>query len=291
LARILQEEIIEGEMKVDDLRTLKFNQLLKLEADRPGLLLFAFTTWGRAHQKVDIDHFESYAMPQLGNQFTIDFRENTEAYWKVGADNMLPPEVREITVWPQGDRSKERISNRRVGLKGSLKNTKSGFFDEKGYIPIFSGDVVMVGHPVEAKKNTPPHNESDEKSQSPTDDGEFRAQKEVGESASPESISFEGGLMSSEELQKYRKPDGTWNLEEAIQTYEAEHGKEDEAYLKSLWKNLKSEDLKGDLSEGRYEVLKQKKIDARDLSIVFNAPERRDRRGYAGEAAHKYENE
>ena len=97
--------------------------------------------------------------------------------------------------------------------------------------------------------------------------------------------------MSSEDLTKYRKADGTWNLEEAMQKYETEHGKDDEIYLKELWKKSKKEAVEGDLKPGHYDFLKQKKMDAKDLNAVLNTPERREWKRYAGEAAQYYANE
>jgi lysophospholipase L1-like esterase len=141
LARIIQEEIIEAKMEAEDLKTLSMEELIALEEEQPGILLFAFTTWGDRHAHVAIEDFKLYQSPQQGVELEIDFRGNENAYHHLGADDILPPEVRRITVIP-GDGGAVRTSTRRVGLKGG---DKSGFFDDRGYIPIYTGDIVVVG--------------------------------------------------------------------------------------------------------------------------------------------------
>lgn len=136
-----QKKIIEAEMKVEDLKNLTVDQLLALEHERPGILLFAFTTWGDQHAQRSIKDFEHYDQPKQGDQFQIDFRGNQEAYWKIGANDILPPEVRCITVADKD--GNKRTSLRRVGLKSEKR--EAGFYDDEGYIPIFTGDLVIVG--------------------------------------------------------------------------------------------------------------------------------------------------
>lgn len=141
LAKIIQEEIIEGKMKIEDLKALSVEELQAIEEKTPGILLFAFTSWGEKHANISIEDFEYYKEPAENVELEIDFRGNEDAYYRLGADDLFPPEVRRITVIPV-DGGPIRTSTRRVGLKGG---DKSGFFDDNGYIPIFTGDIVVVG--------------------------------------------------------------------------------------------------------------------------------------------------
>lgn len=140
VSRVIQEELIEGEMKAGDLKTLTLNDLLDLEKDRPGILLFAFTTWGEAHKDVAIEKFALYTNPAPGTTMKIDFRGNREAYWKVGAGNLLPPTVDTIKV--TNDRGETRVGQRRT-------EPKNGFYDANGYIPIFDGYKITIATPAE----------------------------------------------------------------------------------------------------------------------------------------------
>lgn len=139
LTKVLQEELIESALTVEDLSLLPVDELREMEKLRPGTLLFAFTTWGDKQKGLDVTLLGNAYLPQNGDSFTIDFRGNEAAYWEIGAADLMPPEVRGIKVLTQA--GEERTSERRVGLKGE---TRGGFFDAEGYMPIFSKDVVTV---------------------------------------------------------------------------------------------------------------------------------------------------
>ncbi len=141
--KTLQENF--SEMTLEDLRELPIDTLIGLENKHEGILLYAFTDFIDAKQKIDLSNFENfYKAPSVGTQLRVDFRGNKEAENKLGAADILPPSVRQVTVHENGDPALARTSERRLGLKGQNKSGH-GFFDEEGYIPIFSGDTMIVG--------------------------------------------------------------------------------------------------------------------------------------------------
>ncbi|EKD63825.1 MAG: hypothetical protein ACD_51C00188G0003 [uncultured bacterium] len=139
---------LEGVEKVEDLRTLSLEQLFKLEEKYEGVLFYAFTDFMDGGAKLDFPRWqESYKSPREGDKFQINFLGNQAAYNELGAGDILPPSIRQITVWEKGDSNRARTSDRRIGLKGKNDGSVNGFFDTKGYISIFTGDVMIIGAP------------------------------------------------------------------------------------------------------------------------------------------------
>lgn len=186
---------IEGVETVADLRELPVDVLIQLEEKHPGILLYAFTDFVDDAKRIDLTHFEDfYNSPAAGVRLRIDFRGNGDAEANLGAGDILPPEVRRITCLEGGNDSLARTSERRVGLKGR-NDSGSGFFDQEGYIPVFSSDIVVVG-------GLPPQEGA------PAVEG--------------------GGIDLS--FKKYRKEDGTLDYEQ----YAKDFGDADEKFLKPL---------------------------------------------------------
>lgn len=142
---IAREKRIEDVETVGDLRELSVDVLIRLEDAHEGILLYAFTDFVDDSTHIDLDHFEEfYKNPSPGIRLRFDFRGNIEAEAKVGAADVLPPSVRRITIYEGGDPQLVRTSTRRIGLKGQNKQGH-GFFDHQGYIPVYTGDVAIVG--------------------------------------------------------------------------------------------------------------------------------------------------
>jgi hypothetical protein len=136
---------LEGVENVEDLRALSVDQLISLEDKHEGILLYAFTDFARGGDALDLEHFaEFYRSPQPGAKLRVSFRGNAEAESKIGAADIFPPSVRRITIYRQGDTSRARTSTRRVGLKGR-NDAGTGFYDQRGYMSIFSEDEVIIG--------------------------------------------------------------------------------------------------------------------------------------------------
>jgi hypothetical protein len=135
----------EGAEVVQDLSELSLDQLLDLETKYEGVLLYAFTDFVGRKEKLSFEDFQSeYQKPSPGQKFQVDFRGNVEAENEIGAGELLPPAVRRITVYANGDKQHARTSVVRRGLKGR-NNDGEGFFDNEGYMPVFSGDVMEIG--------------------------------------------------------------------------------------------------------------------------------------------------
>lgn len=138
-----------------DLSKLDVPSLIMLEDKYPGILLYIFTDIIGENDKIDFSKWEFYKKPIAGKELKVDFRGNQSANMDIGAADIFSPAVRCITVYAQGDKSFARTSKRRLGLKGRNRDTGAiGFFDENGYMPIFTGDVMVVGGAVaESAKN------------------------------------------------------------------------------------------------------------------------------------------
>jgi len=138
-----------------DLAKLSTDTLIKLEDKFPGILLYAFTDIIGKTEKVDFTKWEFYNKPVAGQKLRVDFRGNDAANKEIGAADMLPPSVRRITVYEDGDFRRPRTSEKRVGLKGRNQQNV-GFYDQHGYMPVFSGDVIIVGGNVDKKAGIDP---------------------------------------------------------------------------------------------------------------------------------------
>ncbi|MBI5754398.1 hypothetical protein HZA40_04615 [Candidatus Peregrinibacteria bacterium] len=161
---------------VGDLKELKLNQLLALEDKFEGILLYVFTDVADKDEKLDFKNWKGYREIQPGTKLTIDFRGNKEAFWKVGAGDILPPAVRAISVVEgDGDNRNVRTSVKRIGLKGRGSHEK-GFFDERGYMPIFTGNSIIVGGEKEPEKGV---------------DREFDKYRKVGADGKPGELDYE----------------------------------------------------------------------------------------------------
>lgn len=138
------QDIIGKIETVEDLQKLSVDQLIKLEDKYEGILLYAFTDIVGEKTKLDFVNWEAYKKPTPGMRLVVDFHGNQSAETKLGAADILPPSVRKTTVYTNGDSTLARTSVKRCGLKGrNLDGT--GFFDNRGYIPIFTNDVVVIG--------------------------------------------------------------------------------------------------------------------------------------------------
>jgi hypothetical protein len=157
-------EVLKGAEKVD-LEQLSVKALTKLEKAYPGILLYAFTDVIGSKEKIDFANWELYKKPIAGLKLKVDFHGNKGAYDRIGAGDLMPASVRRITIRPLDYRGKntkdmQRTSTRRLGLKGRDENgsgnavggSGNGFFDENGYMPIFTGDEIIIGGATDSKK-------------------------------------------------------------------------------------------------------------------------------------------
>jgi len=132
-----------------DLAKLDVSVLIKLEDEYPGILLYAFTDVIVDSTVIDFANWDSYKKPVAGQKILVNFRGNEVANMKIGVADFMPPAVRCVTIESEGV---ARTSKRRIGLKGRNIDG-NGFYDEAGYMPVFSGDTIIVGGLVDAEKN------------------------------------------------------------------------------------------------------------------------------------------
>ncbi|MFA7278296.1 MAG: hypothetical protein WC101_04940 [Candidatus Gracilibacteria bacterium] len=147
------KDVLGGVEKVEDLRKLDAKALIALEDKYEGILLYAFTDVVGDKKKLDFKNWSAYSKPAPGTRLQVNFRGNSDAETLLGGADLLPPSVRRVTVYANGDEEDARTSERRLGLKGRNR-AGNGFFDKKGYIPIYSGDVIEIGGRERKKDDT-----------------------------------------------------------------------------------------------------------------------------------------
>lgn len=136
---------VENLENAKDLRNLDIKNLLMLESKYEGILMYAFTdviNGDRQEEKIDFKNWNNYKNAKAGTKVRINFYGNMEAETQLGIGDIFPPSIRKVTVYKQGKPENARTSERRLGLKGRNQDNE-GFFDKKGYIPVYSGDVVV----------------------------------------------------------------------------------------------------------------------------------------------------
>ena len=125
-----------------DLRKLDVATLVKLEDKYEGILMYAFTDLVQDSKKIDFKNWNNYKNLKVGQKFKVHFHGHQGAYDEVGAADLLNINVTKIRVC-NGGGSSCRTSTRRIGLKGQNKES-NGFFDDYGYMPIFTGDTIEI---------------------------------------------------------------------------------------------------------------------------------------------------
>lgn len=216
------KETLDGVEKVEDLRKLDAKTLIKLEDTYEGIMLFAFTDMASKNDKVDFTHWNGYKKPSPGTRLTVNFLGCAAGEKEIGAADLLPPSVRRITVYKNGDLNDSRTSERRVGLKGQNKSG-NGFYDGNGYIPVLSNDVIEIG-------------------------GKERSEKDT-------------GVEASFDAEFRKKADGKIGAldEEAYKKYtESEHGKKDQEYLQELFRRNPNAQRRKQMSLEEIQALKEK---------------------------------
>jgi len=115
----------------------------KIEDKYPGITLAAFTTHLKDADKLDLKNWSSdtiYSKFKEGTKYTVNFLGNQDAEDRWGLADMLDITMRQVTKYENGIEKFNRISIRRIGLKGQNKQ-KRGFYDEQGYMAIHTSDV------------------------------------------------------------------------------------------------------------------------------------------------------
>lgn len=117
---LLFGEKIEKEGK--ERRTFKYNEFEVLDEK------------GKRDTEKSLEKFDKSF--NVGDRILVDFKGNMDAHWNIGAGDMLPETVRKVSIFD--NEGKKRTSTIRQGLRG-------GFFDKDGYMPVFSGYIIVIG--------------------------------------------------------------------------------------------------------------------------------------------------
>lgn len=150
------EKVINQIDTLNDIRNLDAKTLIELENKYPGILMYSFTDRAdevakKNYEKIDLAKWTDYTNPNPGTKLKINFHGNPYAENEIGAADLLPPTIRKVTAYTENDPGNKRTSERRIGLKGENKKGR-GFFDQEGYIAIYSGDIVIIGGEKEPEK-------------------------------------------------------------------------------------------------------------------------------------------
>lgn len=150
------EKVVNQIETLNDIRNLDSKILIELENKYPGILMYSFTDRAdevakKNYEKIDLSKWTEYTNPNPGTKLKVNFHGNSYAENEIGAADLLPPTIRKVTAYTENDPNNKRTSERRIGLKGENKKGR-GFFDQEGYIAIYSGDIVIIGGEKESEK-------------------------------------------------------------------------------------------------------------------------------------------
>jgi hypothetical protein len=86
---------------------------------------------------------QSYASGEVKEGQTIDvnFQSNNSAEWNIGAGDLLPTNVREITVTTKDGKT---MRGKRAPSPENPNPKRVGYYAEGKYVPIFSGDKIII---------------------------------------------------------------------------------------------------------------------------------------------------
>lgn len=131
-----------GDLTSESLKGISTMDLVRAEGKENGTLMVLFgeklEKEGAAKRAFGYKEFEGGKFNksvQVGDKISVDFKGNMDAFWNIGAGDMLPETVRKVRIID--DKKNERVSDMRQGLRG-------GFFDSKGYMPVFDGYTIVV---------------------------------------------------------------------------------------------------------------------------------------------------
>ncbi len=156
----------------------------KIEDKYPGITLAAFTSNLEDKKKLDLKNWSSdeiYSNFKEKTKYKIDFLGNDDAEKKWGLADMLSITMRKVTKYERGNGNLKRVSFRRTGLKGQNK-PRRGFYDNRGYMAVHSGDVFEFENSnpefnnLFREKEADKYKEIDEKSYGKYEDSKYAKQ-------------------------------------------------------------------------------------------------------------------
>lgn len=129
------------EITPNDIASLDADDLMELELSDKGhgLLGALFLNKNGAPPLFfdDYERFNTNAELEFlpGDALNVDFHNNSRAEKIIGAGDILPPQIRVIMV-------QTKNGEKRMGVRSS--SPRVGYYDEHGYMPIFSGDKIII---------------------------------------------------------------------------------------------------------------------------------------------------
>ncbi|KKQ70446.1 MAG: hypothetical protein US92_C0009G0021 [Candidatus Peregrinibacteria bacterium GW2011_GWA2_38_36] len=125
------------ELTAEKIKTITSGELIAGESKLTGTLN---TLFGSRVAKTQDGKEETKALHlgdeyKVGDKVKVDFKGNEDAYWNIGAGDMMLENVRAVKI--TDDNGQERVSTMRQGLKG-------GFYDDAGYIPVFDNYTIEI---------------------------------------------------------------------------------------------------------------------------------------------------
>lgn len=106
------------------------------------LQTLATKSTGREKMRTDFLSLKNEKLTE-NQKIAVDFQSNNHAEWKIGAGDLLPATVREITVVTKDGKELHGV---RAPNPDNPNPARVGYYTTEGkYIPIFSGDEITVG--------------------------------------------------------------------------------------------------------------------------------------------------
>jgi hypothetical protein len=135
----ISEVLLPGgeELDAEKIKTITSQELITGESKLTGTLntLFGSRIAKNQDGKEEIKALHLGDEYKVGDKVKVDFKGNDDAYWNIGAGDMMLENVRAVKI--TDDKGQERVSTLRQGLKG-------GFYDDSGYIPVFDNYTIEI---------------------------------------------------------------------------------------------------------------------------------------------------
>ncbi|MBI2463753.1 hypothetical protein HYV57_02255 [Candidatus Peregrinibacteria bacterium] len=120
-------------LDADDLMDLELSDkghglLGALFLTKQGVPPLFFDDYGKFNTNAELEFLP-------GDALNVDFHNNARVENIIGAGDILPPQIRVIMV-------ESKDGEKRMGVRRS--SPRVGYYDEHGYMPIFSGDTIII---------------------------------------------------------------------------------------------------------------------------------------------------
>ena len=150
-----QKEAEHEEAKQNDPKEIRAERLVDALATNPKnlseieLATLATEEVGREKMCEDFLSLKNEKLTK-GQVINVNFQENNSAEWKIGAGDLLPVNVRDITVKTKNGKI---LHGKRAPNENYPNPPRVGYYTaEKKYVPIFSGDEITIENVFDIKQ-------------------------------------------------------------------------------------------------------------------------------------------